>query len=121
MTTTDATLPAAAALTVAAVSCGDCGATRWPAQDYGCEVCGAHGPALRQVQLRARGTLRSYAWVFRHPSVPEPYLVVEVQLLDGPLVRSLGVPDLLPWTGQPVRAVRRGLQDRLVFGPVEQT
>ena len=117
MTTTSTSSPLEDFLTVPAVSCDACGSTRWPPQEYGCEVCGAHGPSIRQVQLPAAGTLRSHAWVYRHPTAPEPYLVVEVALDDGPLVRALGVHDLSPRPGSRVRAVRRGLHERLVFGP----
>jgi uncharacterized OB-fold protein len=71
------------------VECGSCGAVRVPYQSYGCEVCGATGPSLRQVDLPAIGRLRDAAPVFRHPTRSVPFLLGEVELEAGPVVVAL--------------------------------
>lgn len=104
---------AAETLTVAAVTCGQCGATLWPAQNYGCERCGALPASLREVELPARGSVKSFAEVLIGPHAP--YTVVEVHLDDGPVVRALGAADGGVRMGERVAARDRGLGERLVF------
>lgn len=71
------------------VECGSCGAVRLPYQDFGCEVCGATGPDLRQVELPAVGRLRDAASVHRHPSRPVPFTLGDIELEGGPVVLAL--------------------------------
>lgn len=72
-----------------------CGYHAFPPQHLGCEVCGAHGEALRDTLLSGRGRLLACARVHRHgtPWPPVPFTVVEVQLDDGPVVRGLLAQD----------------------------
>lgn len=102
-------------LSVAAVHCTACDMTRYPAQTYGCEQCGAHGEALRQVDLAARGVISSWATVHAHRTIPAPYTVVEVTLDDGPLVRGLLDPATRATAGTRVEATAHGPGDLLVY------
>lgn len=68
-----------------------CGYCAFPPQRFGCEICGGHGDALVETLLSGRGTVLASATVRRHakaePAVP--FTVVEVALVDGPVVRGL--------------------------------
>jgi uncharacterized OB-fold protein len=100
---------------VRGVRCGACGATLFPPQRYGCTACGARGEQLAPVAIPATGTLHAYAMVHRHQSHPTPYLIGEVVLDAGPMVRSLLAPELSPRIGQRVRGVVRDDGQALVF------
>lgn len=84
----------------------------FPAQDYGCERCGAHGAALQRVELCARGTISSWATVHVHTPRPTPlYTVVEVRLDAGPLIRGLLEPGGQFKAGTRVEGVSRVVPD----------
>jgi len=75
--------------------CEDCGYIFFPMQNFGCEKCGSYGPALTEFILEADGTLMSWATVHIHPdkSRPAPFIVGEVKLDAGPVVRALIASD----------------------------
>jgi uncharacterized OB-fold protein len=87
------------------VECGSCGAVRVPYQSYGCEVCGATGPSLRQVELPAVGRLRDATPVFRHPTRAVPFMLGEIELESGPVVVALLSNDDEEWFGRVVEAI----------------
>lgn len=77
-----------------------CGYVFFPAQTYGCEMCGRIGDALQPVALSGRGTLIALATVHIHASrTPTqnvdvkahqaPFTVGSIKLDDGPTVRTL--------------------------------
>jgi uncharacterized OB-fold protein len=87
------------------VECGSCGAVRVPYQAYGCEVCGATGPILRQVEIPAVGRLLDAAPVYRHPTRVVPFTLGEIELDAGPVVLAL-LADIDEWrSGRQVEAV----------------
>jgi uncharacterized protein len=72
-----------------------CGYVFFPLQAYGCEKCGQNGDALTPASLPARGTLVASARVLVHARKDRqpPFVVVTVQLDDGPVVRTLLAED----------------------------
>jgi uncharacterized protein len=72
-----------------------CGYVFFPHQTYGCEKCGKTGDALSPALLPARGTLVASARVLMHARKDRqpPFVVVSVQLDDGPVVRTLLADD----------------------------
>ncbi|MCZ2110369.1 MAG: OB-fold domain-containing protein, partial [Dehalococcoidia bacterium] len=79
------------------VQCARCGALSFPAQDYGCIRCGAHGAALQHREIRTNGTLLTFAVVRTHPSHAVPFTLGDVQLDAGPVVRAQ-IADRMPLT-----------------------
>ena len=71
--------------------CPHCGLLAVPPEPIGCERCGTPAAALGAVTLAATGTVIGHAAVHEHsrPEPPTPFVVVEVRLDDGPVVRSL--------------------------------
>ncbi|MEU4233779.1 hypothetical protein AB0F17_56690 [Nonomuraea sp. NPDC026600] len=63
----------------------------------------------------ARGRLRSFATVYVHPEIEQPFTVVEVVLDAGPLVRAVGDAPVDGRSGGRVIATRLGLGDRPYF------
>jgi uncharacterized OB-fold protein len=95
------------------VECGSCGAVRVPYQSYGCEVCGATGPSLRQVELPAVGRVRDAAPVFRHPTRAVPFMLGEIALEAGPVVVALLSNDDEEWrSGRVVEATSTTADER---------
>ncbi len=87
--------------------CLACGFVFHPFQSYGCERCGEDGPSLVSRVIAGRGRVEATALVQRHadPARPTPFLVVEVALDEGPVVRGLADrPDALR-AGDRTRAV----------------
>lgn len=72
-----------------------CGTVFFPMQTYGCEVCGAHGDALKEQALSGVGTLVSSATVYIDMGQPRlavpavPFIVGEIALEDGPVIRAI--------------------------------
>lgn len=76
---------------LAGSTCTRCGRVAHPAEPYGCDRCGAPPAELAPTALAPTGTVRSSATVHRHraPEPAVPFVVVEVVLDAGPVVRSL--------------------------------
>ena len=72
------------------VRCRLCGRTAFPAQDFGCERCGAHGRDLEPAELSGRGTVLALVTVHEHPdpAVPTPATIAGIQLAEGPVLRA---------------------------------
>ncbi|MEW2353330.1 OB-fold domain-containing protein [Spirillospora sp. NPDC029432] len=87
------------------VRCRACGRTAYPAQEFGCERCGAYGPELEPVELSGHGTVLALLTVHEHPdpAVPTPATVAAVQLDEGPVLRAR--VDGVPAAGAAVTAV----------------
>ena len=71
--------------------CPDCGLLVVPPEPIGCERCGVPADRLRPEEVGSIGTVTAHAVVHEHarPEPPTPFVVVEVRLDDGPVVRSL--------------------------------
>jgi hypothetical protein len=71
--------------------CDSCGYIFFPPQDFGCERCGAAGPAVNPIRLAGRGVLHSFACVHRHRDerVAVPFTVGVVLLDDGPAISAI--------------------------------
>lgn len=69
--------------------CDQCDTSFFPPLGIGCEVCGS--PNLSEIRLSTAGTVHSAATVHRHSgkNVETPFIVAEILLDDGPLVRAL--------------------------------
>lgn len=83
----------------------------FPPEPIGCERCGTPAESLARVTIDSAGSVIGHAAVHEHaePEPPTPFVVAEVRLDAGPVLRSL------------VRAARPdeiALGDRLV-GSVE--
>lgn len=113
-------------LTLRGTACVTCGYRAFPAQDLGCERCGAHGDALSVARLAGTGTITAAAVVHRHdgPEITAPFTAAAIVLDDGPFVHALldGSADAAPAPGTRVRAVAAGgdLAD-VRFAPEEAT
>ncbi|WP_113703706.1 Zn-ribbon domain-containing OB-fold protein [Nonomuraea lactucae] len=72
------------------VRCGACGRTAFPAQEFGCEGCGAYGAGLEPVELTGHGTVLALLTVYEHPdpAVSTPATIAGVQLDEGPVLRA---------------------------------
>jgi uncharacterized OB-fold protein len=72
------------------VRCRLCGRTAFPAQDFGCEQCGAHGRDLEPAELSGRGTVLALVTVHEHPDpkVSAPATIAGIQLAEGPVLRA---------------------------------
>ncbi|QKG21377.1 OB-fold domain-containing protein [Actinomadura verrucosospora] len=92
------------------VACTACGRTAFPAQDLGCERCGADGAALRPAALAGTGTVAAAAVVHRHdgPGIDAPFTALAIVLDDGPFVHALLDGDGSPAPGTRVEAVAAG-------------
>lgn len=71
--------------------CRTCGYVFFPAQSYGCEICGAPGNQLEPFALKGEGVLRSFATVHLHQGkgIEAPFTVGVILLDDGPAVRAV--------------------------------
>ena len=71
--------------------CADCGYVFFPPHDFGCEACGALPERTEPTVLAGAGVLRSFATVHRHggPSIEAPFVVGEIALDAGPMVRAV--------------------------------
>jgi uncharacterized OB-fold protein len=69
--------------------CEKCKVNYFPPLGMGCERCG--NPDLRSVTLSTNGTVHSAAMVHLHggKDIDAPFVVVEIALDDGPLIRGL--------------------------------
>lgn len=58
---------------------------------YGCEACGAHGDALRDVTLPAEGVLLGVVTIRHHmgKALDEPFVLARVLLEPGLAVRAV--------------------------------
>jgi uncharacterized protein len=74
-----------------ATRCGSCGLVAAPPEPIGCERCGAPAASLVATDIEAVGTVTAVAVVHHHarPEPPTPFVVVEVALDAGPVVRSM--------------------------------
>ena len=73
--------------------CEGCGAVLFPPQDYGCDRCGGAPDHLKPVELKGKGTLKSFATVHQHPSpsIKTPFVIGTVQLDEGPVIEAVVV------------------------------
>ena len=71
--------------------CPQCGLLVVPPEPIGCERCGTPAAALAATTVSSAGAVIGHAVVHEHarPEPPTPFVVVEVRLDDGPVVRSL--------------------------------
>jgi uncharacterized OB-fold protein len=71
--------------------CSSCGLVAVPPEPIGCERCGTPASELRPEQVTSAGTVTAHAVVHHHarPEPPTPFVVVEVLLDAGPVVRAL--------------------------------
>ena len=102
--------------------CRSCGYISVPAQQFGCESCGAHGIDLTDFELRGRGTVLAAVRVYDRlvPCLGKPVVIGNVLLDQGPLLRARledGVQ-----SGTAVRAVAGSMDDHpaLVFAAVRR-
>lgn len=74
-----------------ASSCPQCGLLAVPPEPIACERCGEPVASLHTTTIGAAGTVVGHAVVHQHgrPDPPTPFVVVEVRLDDGPIVKSL--------------------------------
>lgn len=109
------------AVALRCVHCADCGADLFPPQDYGCTVCGAHGPQLTEVDLPAEGTLHSFAAVHVHKGQATPFTIGELALDAGPVLRVRLGDGAEPRIGERLRGtvVERDGERGLEFVAVE--
>lgn len=100
--------------------CAACGADSFPPQDYGCVVCGAHGDAFEARSLPSEGTLLTFTAVQVHETEPVPFLLGDVELDCGPVVRGRLAADVAPQMGARVRGVVVSREDaeRFEFVPL---
>lgn len=79
----------AAGPSLLAARCATCGRVSFPRQSFGCEACGAHGAAMADVEIAARGALLSFAIVRKHmgADIETPFAIGEIRLEDGPVIR----------------------------------
>jgi uncharacterized OB-fold protein len=77
--------------TLSFLRCGRCGELSFPAEAYGCRVCGAEPREGATVERPAGGVLREYATVHLDlvAGLPAPYVVGWVELAPGLIVESL--------------------------------
>lgn len=80
----------------------------FPAQDYGCTFCGAYGAGLQPYTLATAGALLSFAVVHSHPKHPVPFVLGDVALDGGPIVRAEIGGEPLPEIGARLGAVVSG-------------
>ena len=71
--------------------CEGCGAVLFPPQDYGCERCGGGPDKLRPVEIKGKGTLKSFATVYQHPSpsIKTPFILGSIQFDEGPVIETI--------------------------------
>src|SRR6185295_15064475 len=71
--------------------CPRCGLLAVPPEPIGCERCGTPAVELAATTVSSAGAVIGHAVVHEHarPEPPTPFVVVEVRLDDGPVVRSL--------------------------------
>ncbi|MCC6434847.1 MAG: hypothetical protein IT196_07455 [Acidimicrobiales bacterium] len=77
--------------TLAASTCAVCGLVAVPPEPIGCERCGAAAATMEHTFVPAAGSVTACAVVHHHvaPEPPTPFVVVEIALDAGPVVRSL--------------------------------
>ncbi len=70
--------------------CSRCGLVAAPPEPFGCERCGATATDLQATTIASTGWVAASALVHRHarPEPPTPFVVVDVALDDGPMVKS---------------------------------
>lgn len=100
--------------------CSVCGTDSFPPQDYGCIVCGAHGTAFKARTLPTEGTLLTFTAVQVHETEPVPFLLGDVELDCGPLVRGKLAAGVVPRIGARVRGaiVTDNEAERFEFVPL---
>src|SRR4051812_14060433 len=71
--------------------CPRCGLLAVPPEPFGCERCGTPAAELSPAAVSSAGVVIGHAVVHEHARAepPTPFMVVEVRLDDGPVVRSL--------------------------------
>ena len=71
--------------------CPQCGLLAVPPEPIGCERCGAPAAELAATTVGSSGVVIGHAVVHEHARAEPatPFVVVEVRLDDGPVVRSL--------------------------------
>ena len=71
--------------------CETCGRVSFPPMSIGCDACGTPDERLEAIEIPMVGTIHSYTTVHRHfGEPPAPFIVAEVQLAAGPLIRAMG-------------------------------
>jgi hypothetical protein len=93
--------------TLAGSRCNACGRIAFPPVAIGCDACGGGSEALETIDLDTTGTLYSFATVhLHHGDLKAPFIIGEIQLDAGPLVRATMAPDHAGMAiGQRVHAV----------------
>jgi hypothetical protein len=77
--------------------CAACGGVSFPPLSIGCDACGAAEDGLETTSLAMTGVVHSFARVCVHHGQPvEPFVVLEVRLDSGPLIRALATRDSSP-------------------------
>ncbi len=99
--------------------CGGCALVAFPPERYGCERCGALAAHHEPLNLAATGAVIASATVHRHhhPTPATPFVVVEVALDAGPVLKALFAGSAPPSLGTRVAGVVAG--DRFVFAAEE--
>jgi len=74
-----------------ASTCPACGHISVPPEPIGCEGCGLPARDLELAKISAAGVVTAHALVHQHaqPEPTAPFVVVEVKLDAGPVVRAL--------------------------------
>jgi uncharacterized protein len=92
--------------------CATCGRTSFPPLTIGCDACGAAESALEAASLPTTGEVHSFALVCVHQGQPvEPFVVMEVRLDSGPLIRAVAIGGApAPQIGDRVAAVWKSAQ-----------
>jgi uncharacterized protein len=82
---------AVTSVTLDASTCPSCGLVAVPPEPIGCERCGTPAVAMAHTTVPSTGAVTAHAVVHHHarPQPPTPFVVVEVALDAGPVVRSL--------------------------------
>jgi uncharacterized protein len=84
------------------VQCTHCGRVYFPPMGIGCEICGASAEQLVPKSLTGNGIVFAVAEVHLASA---PFVVVEIVLADGPLIRGIVHPDSVrPQIGDRVSA-----------------
>ena len=70
--------------------CREDGTLAYPADERGCQVCGAFGEQIELLDVRCEGEVLDAVTVHRHRGWPEaPFRIAAIALDGGPVVRAL--------------------------------
>lgn len=92
----------------------------YPADERGCQVCGAYGEDMEIQEIPARGTVMNLVTVRRHRGWPAaPFQIAAVKLDGGPVVRTLLLSGAHGDLVRACRLVDDGGHMRIAFGRAE--